>query len=751
LSFFSDIKTESGVFMKKQIFVVLGLFCGVLTLAAAEYSRVFNMSIQLPEKYNQAELFAAQELELHLKKIFSAPARLNGQQPETITFYVGISDAVRRGGFEPVAAEKLAGKFGICRRGNDFLFYGEDTPDGDIERLKDKFGTLSAVEYFLQKYLGVKFFLPGEKGIKYLHNVEIVFNADADYPNPSYEVRCFQRMAKDVTLSEGSLFFRRRLGAVPEYAAHDFYYDFLGTWNKRFKHKPEMFALHEGKRICGNYPRHFPCLSHPDVIPQIVSDVTQAMEKNPKIRTIRFFCDAPVKGCECDSCVNSPVGKLTQGSDSSEIVYSLLCKVARELQKKDPDLWFHTHTKGSSYYQVPRTEKLPPNVVIFILTSQFQPPRLEDVKPLIDMWRNAGATVMLKAYPRAPWMKDYPIMNPHRIAGFFKLFQGLSKGSVMVEGRPNIPYVFSALNNYVHSAVVFDSSVDVDKLVTEFCCLTAPEAAAELEDFYNAMEKLLEDAVFTAEPLRNCYLSFRLKTPREHLNRALAKAPENEFLQKLSGEFARFEKISAAESPKIGSEAELKEIYNSFERKKAPLTLSEQADRSELLPFSIYFDWQKSFAAISRRDNQLKINITCHENTMAKLKTSCKNNHQGPVWNDDSVEVFITPADKPQPYIQLVINPLGTYRVMYCDEKGKVTDKRDFDFAVDAVRKADSWQVDIAIPFRSLAPFKKDNAVNLGVYRNRPARGKDNTQQSGIQKPQGNLFKDASGHFRVNF
>ncbi|MBE6380991.1 MAG: DUF4838 domain-containing protein [Lentisphaerae bacterium] len=734
----------------RKIWLLFCLSLIVIVLPGAEYAVVHNWHIVLPEKATGIEKLSAGELKLHLQKSYSRPAVFNGSVPEKITLFVGLSDEAVTAGFNDVIpAEELPGKFGIYRKGNNLLFIGVDTENGRIDRLKDQCGTLSAVEYFLQKYVKVKFILPGANGIKYSGDPAVEFAAEQDCPTPAFEVRCFQRIGKGLNLADGSLYFRRRLGNAPGYAVQDYYYCFLNNWNKRFQHKKEMFALHEGRRVNGNYPRHFPCLSHPDVIPQVVSDVSAALDKNPRIKTIRFFADAPVKICECEQCADSPVGKLVQGSDHSELVYSLLCKLARELQKKDPELWFHTHTKGTSYYQPPQTEKLPPNIVMFVLTGFFEEPDYAAVRRQCQIWQQAGATVMVKGYPRAPWMKDYPIMNPHFIAGFFKNTQGYSKGSIMCEGRPNVPYTFSALNNYVHSAVVFDTSWNVDSLIREFCEFVSPGSADELEKFYNSMEKLLENASFTAEPLRNCYISFRLKTPRMHLDNALKKDPGNQFLQQLSADFAAFEKVAADAAPLIKDEEELQSIYRSFERKQAAFKLAETPEKIDFLPFSIYYDFQKSHVEISRCGKELCVEVFCQENMMDKLKTSCRNNHNGPVWNDDSIELFIAGADG-LPYIQLVVNPLGTYRAMYADKNGKVTDQKDFVLITGGAIGQEQWSMLIKVPLTAVAEFAgPEGKVNIGVYRNRPARGKDGFQQSGVQMPAGKAYKDRSGHFTV--
>ena len=64
-----------------------------------------------------------------------------------------------------------------------------------------------AGEYFAQKYLQSKFFLPGKDGVKYVLNPLLNFTAASDVPQASYEVRGFQNGAKDVDRKDFMLFF----------------------------------------------------------------------------------------------------------------------------------------------------------------------------------------------------------------------------------------------------------------------------------------------------------------------------------------------------------------------------------------------------------------------------------------------------------------------------------------------------------------------------------------------------------------
>ena len=183
-------------------------------------------------------------------------------------------------------------------------------------------------------------------------------------------------------------------------------------------------------------------------------------------------------------------------------------------------------------------------------------------------------------------------MNPHRIADHFKAMEGFALGATMSEGRANLPYTFSALNTYVHSATMFDCSLDTDKLITEFCELVSPKASKELEAYYNSMEKLLEGAGFRDNPMTNCYLTFRLKTPRQLLDKAVAKDPDNAFLQALSKDIYVFEETSRKAAVGITSEKEYNDMLKLIATRQEPIKLSNKESVINFKPFAVFNDFQ---------------------------------------------------------------------------------------------------------------------------------------------------------------
>ncbi|MBR2873800.1 MAG: DUF4838 domain-containing protein [Lentisphaeria bacterium] len=725
------------------LFLLTALF---FTAGGAEFAKALNYRIIIPDKATSIEKAAAAELKLHLSKSFTKPVKLNGKTPKTICFFVGNSKEAASAGLTPV---KYKGEFGIFRKNDNFLLAGVDTPNGFLTRLTDECGTFHSVAYFVQKYLNVKIFMPGKEGIKYASNPEIIFAKETDTPRPSFSVRGFQSLGKGCPKGESLLYFRRRLGRVPAWTRSNYYYKFLNSWNKRFKDKPEMFALHEGRRVNENYPRHFPCTSNPAVVDQVEKDVAEVLKKRPYINSIRFFSDAPVRSCSCANCRNSAAGKYVTATDHSETVYAFFCKIAKRVLKHKQGLYFHVQTKGSVYCNVPRTETLPPNTVISILTGHFLPPDYTKMLALCADWRKAGAKVIVYAYPRAPEMKDYPLMNPHRIAEYYKKFQGSAEGSNMSEGRSKVPYSFSALNTYIHSAVMFDTKVDADKLIDEFCALAAPKSSKELKKFYTAMEQLLEGAGFRDDPRYNCYAMERLQTPRAALAQALAKDPGNHFLKQLSADFANFIKVIEKTAPSVARYKKAIKEYEAAAAKRKLVKLSVNPVEFPLVPFKIYDDFQEGSVKIRQQGEDFRFTALCKENKMASLRAFCNENHTGMIWSDDAIEVFFGSTTAPFPYIHLTLNSKGIYRMQLNTAPGKVTDITNVALKTKGYTGKDEWGVEAAVPLKALKNLIKDKKFKVGFCRCRHMTGKRQTQFSGVQKSLTGSFHDDTARFTV--
>jgi hypothetical protein len=264
-----------------------------------------NYQIVVPDNPTKIHSFAASELKKFLAKNYSKSIVLNGKT-DKITFFVGFSGDAMLAEFDKMPPMK--GKFGIFRKDAKILFFGDDYKGLDpVKTNRFIAGSLSAVYCFLTKYVGIKFYLPGDKGYKLSPEKQLVFKATNDIPKPSFEVRGIYQSNKEFSQKELTIFARRNLCNIPFWSKFDLYYVFWKKWKKRFwKTNPDYFMQRNGKLVATRYPLHVPCFNIPAVQRQAAADIIKAINRKPSIRVVRLFCDAPINQCHCPRCKVAP-------------------------------------------------------------------------------------------------------------------------------------------------------------------------------------------------------------------------------------------------------------------------------------------------------------------------------------------------------------------------------------------------------------------------------------------------------------
>jgi hypothetical protein len=519
-------------------FAISDIFAGSIFFNNAK----LNYKIIVPRNPSKIEIFAAEELKNFIEQSYSRPISVNGQETE-ITFFIGFSSETIKKGFSDI--DMRAGRFGISRIKSDFLFWGYDYKD--LDPVETKFysaGTLSSVYYFLNKYVGINFFMPGDNGYSLTHNKHIQFKTSNDIPQPTFKVRGFSSVSKDYTKEQMNIFSRRMLCHFPFWSKRDFNYIFLNKWEKRFcSTNPEYFMMRDGKRVCESYPLHVPCLSNPDVIRQVASDIVSEINCNPNIKVVKIFCDAPIEQCQCKRCESSPERKLCgKDTNSGEEVYGFQKKVIDLVRQAHPDTWFISQTKGGSYYAPPELLKVPPRFTVYVLTD-YPLPNANHTRfiKLMNEWNATGAKTILKSYPRWPAFKTYPIMNTKVLQSYLKNFKGIASGMTNSDLKQKTPYMFCAFGQYAQAKMLFDLNIRRDELLLEFCQFAYPGAETEMIAFYDEMEHLFSKCTsFKNPPLKDFYYYDNLKKAMSYLETASTKVNKNDFFKPLYDNFRVF-------------------------------------------------------------------------------------------------------------------------------------------------------------------------------------------------------------------
>lgn len=114
------------------------------------------------------------------------------------------------------------------------------------------------------------------------------------------------------------------------------------------------------------------------------------------------------------------------------------------------------------------------------------------------------------------------------------------------------------------------------------------------------------------------------------------------------------------------------------------------------------------------------VGVYCEEPDTAGLAAKIAK-RDGPVWEDDAVEVFLRP-DPQEAACQFVVNPLGT---LY-DAHDKNPAYNSTAEVKAHVEKGKAWTVTLKIPMREIGAYVgEDQMWTLNVYRTRQARGGD--------------------------
>jgi len=110
---------------------------------------------------------------------------------------------------------------------------------------------------------------------------------------------------------------------------------------------------------------------------------------------------------------------------------------------------------------------------------------------------------------------------------------------------------------------------------------------------------------------------------------------------------------------------------------------------------------QGTVARLTYDSQALYIGVRCRESRMTKLSKSVTE-HDGRVWSDDCVELFLRPGAGGSTYYHLAVNALGTVYDAACVPGGGTDAAWQSGARTAAYLEQQAWSVEIAVPFSAL-------------------------------------------------
>ena len=696
-----------------------GLFLAcTASLSAKEVAARLNYRIAVPDEPAKIEIAAAAELAAYLEKTFTKNIKLNGSD-DPILFSVGFAPEARE--FSQAKDAVTESGFGVFCRNRTVLLTGLDDPDVSPYAGYEE-GTLLSVYYFLRRYTDLKIFAPDPvRGEKPGRDPELNL-PEKDKPVFSFSIRGIGTSFPDVSGAEMARYARKQLCHDFRWSSANIHYFVLGRWNKRFKDRPELFGIHQGKRQCSNYPNHLPCLSDPEVKKIIVGDILKMIrdKKLEENAVIRLFCDAPFHRCECPDCARA--------ASDNDYFYGFIVSVWEEVKKSYPKTRLFVQEKGRSHNSPPATGDLH-GVVVDIATGFPSSTDYTKAQPLFRQWRERGALPTVRLYVRYPKWGSCPIINPHDAAANLRAVKGLALGQRRFDcgnrGAYKIPYAYVALTNYVYVNCLLDADADPDALIREFCEFMYPGAAREVAAFYAWMEKRRTGITVGDNPYLKCYPYSVLDKPFAMLDAAAKKCTDRFWLDKLRAAFDVFRE-EARSLQKMTAHVE--ENTRKKERRQAefrerfakPFVFSAAGTTFPLCPQNIpCAPIQDSSVTVRVEQDRLVFQLTAMEEHPELLRRSATKDDPGNVWDDDSFEVMIAPETRDAPYIQFGINANGAVSALRYAQSRRKPLKLDGDWKASGTVGKDRWTATLAVPLALVRELCPEGRGRLGIFRTR--------------------------------
>ncbi len=327
---------------------------------------------------------AASDLKKYLQAVCKVDLAIKTATGEkTGNIYVGLNPELKKRGFKLKGLK--ADSFKIINRNGNLYILGRDYSGPPVSAMmmftrKEVYnsklkigafgeaGTLYGVYYFLEKFAGIRWYMPEELGTVIpeknklrIPNIDISISPDFSYRHP---LLCtFEQAPTNV------LWYRRTGfgGSYPVQTAHSFATFLILNYSKSH---PEYFALVDGKRDFGNRCSsvgggHL-CLTNPDVIKQWAKHICAYFKASP---AQRVFPLAPGDGlsriCGCFKCQAEIDHKAPGTGKFSNHIWGFVNKVAIEVAKKYPDKFIGC-IAYEHYLDPPSNIPLSPNVAVML-------------------------------------------------------------------------------------------------------------------------------------------------------------------------------------------------------------------------------------------------------------------------------------------------------------------------------------------------------------------------------------------------
>ena len=682
---------------------------GVITLTSGNFDIIYSK--------NAVSRFAAKEMAEALSGVFGVTLKA-AAKPSGKKYQICLGDAAlaKKLGIDPKKFDRDG--FVIRTSGNKILIIGNDHPGKDPYRYaygvgdRGERGTLFGAYDFLERFAKVRYFFPGKIGTCTPRAAKLEIPEINIYDRPDFIQRRFndynygQMPIKRFEGWDGrlnNLRNRKETFEIPN--CHGLSY--LGYVQRFAKSHPEYFLLkkdgtrHDGSVIVqpSNAYGHV-CYSS-GIKQEIIKDAVSFFKKeSPKVRgvlnrrgmsswgmhsvTLPFFnimlndCSGI---CHCKECWK----EFSKGPQAtSNFLWKFFNDISYEVKKAGVPGYLTTMAYGE--YRLVPDMKIADNLLVMLAMrgpwNEYLPENQKKDMELLKKWyAKLGQKTWLWTYPGKYYghMPGIPHTTPRALASFIKKARPYIFG-LYIECESDV-LIFNYLTYYIFGKIAWNPGLDVEELLEDHAKSFYGPAAVPMKAFFDTIEKkwqqIAANVVETAEGPKTIY-------PSELVLWTKIYSPQE--IKKLGNYFDQAEKLAAGDKIFLERVRFIrKEFYGAILKEAAKFTEMNDAARAWRFAMGEFKgkgapgkgDWAAApafhLAGMAGKVTEVQtvvkalydaenfyFRFECEEPEMANIMAE-KRAHDGRVWDDSDVELFLSPDGSRDRYYQIMVNAKGSY------------------------------------------------------------------------------------------
>jgi len=381
-------------------------------------------------------------------------------------------------------------------------------PDWYAER-----GTLNAVYDFLERFCGVRWYMPTDIGTCYTPAPTLTVSGPDVKRAPKMVYRwitptnLYLPTSNDLVSGGDSTLWRlrMRLGGQPFWVCHSF----GGYYDRFYKEHPDWFAQGQG-----DHPSQ-PCFTNPGFIAQVVQDARNYFDGKGAPPGATAMGDVyglvPMddnRWCKCDRCqamLDADEAKNPQFTNghASKYIWTFVNAVAREVRKTHPNKWIGALAYWE-YGYYPEGLDLEPNITVQMClhTRNWWCPSMEvNDRKVLDSWvqhegkRRPLYLWLYYCFPalQSMWGKynSFPSYFAHTAVKQMRMYNGANIRGIFLEHSSECgqTHLMDVPDMYVTLKLADDPTLDGDKLIDEFFTRFYGAAAEPMRKLYEGIEQ----------------------------------------------------------------------------------------------------------------------------------------------------------------------------------------------------------------------------------------------------------------------